>query len=152
MANTVVEVIVCLEGTEIIAAYLAAELLQGGINARGEIHVVTPVHSVNGNFIFYQNIQEMIFNKNAVLMVATMSTGATVNRALECLSYYGSKLNGVSAIFSAFPEVNKYQVHSLFTSDDIAGYHFYKPSDCDMCKEGRKLDAIINSEGYTQIQ
>ena len=146
-----VDVIVCMEGTEIIAAYLAEELMQGGINSDGGIQILTPVNSTNGNFIFYQNVQEKILNKNVLLMVATMSTGMTVNRALDCLKYYGGKLIGISAIFSAFPEVSDNQVHSLFSCEDIPDYYFYRPSACAICKSGRKLDAIINSEGYTKI-
>ena len=154
ISNTAVDVIVCTEGTEIIAAYLADELLQGGlgaINDGEDICVLTPMHTANGNFIFHQNVQERIFNKNILILVATMSTGTTINRAAECLSYYGGKLVGISAVFSAFPEIAGWEVHSLFTCEDIHGYRFYRPSECGMCAEGRKLDAIINSEGYTKI-
>ena len=154
ISNTAVDVIVCTEGTEIIAAYLADELLQSGlgaINDGGPIYVLTPMHTGNGNFIFHQNVQEKIFNKNVLILVATMSTGSTINRAAECLSYYGGKMVGISAVFSAFPEIAGWEVHSLFTCDDIPGYRFYRPSECGMCEEGRKLDAIINSEGYTKI-
>ena len=152
--NNIIDVIVYLEGTEIIAAYLADELLKPGLsvmNSDSEIRVITPMNSVHGNFIFHENIQEKIKNKNIMLMVASISTGATVKRAMQCIAYYGGNLVGVSAVFSAFPEISHHEVHSLFTYEDIPGYRFYKPSDCDMCKAGNKLDALINSEGYTQI-
>ena len=154
ISSAAVDVIVCTEGTEIIAAYLADELLRSGpgvVNTGGQIYVLTPMHTGNGSFIFHQNVQEKISGKNALILVATMSTGSTVNRAAECLSYYGGNLVGISAVFSAFPEIAGWEVHSLFTCDDIPGYRFYKPSECGMCEEGLKLDAIINSEGYTKI-
>jgi len=154
LANNIVDVIVCMEGTEIIAAYLADELLQPGLtvmNEGDEIYVFTPMNTSHGHFIFHDNVQKKVYNKNVVLMVASMSTGATVNRALEFLTYYGANLIGISAVFSAFPEIGGRQVHSLFTCDDIPDYYFYRPSVCSMCREGRKLDAIINSEGYTKI-
>ncbi|MCL2814101.1 MAG: hypothetical protein FWD23_05825 [Oscillospiraceae bacterium] len=154
LTNTLVNVIIYMEGTEIIAAYLADELLQAGpgvINDGGEIYVITPISSSTGHFIFHENVQEKIFNKNILLIVASTSTGATINRAVECLAYYGGRLVGISAIFSAIPEIEGWKVHSLFTCDDIPAYKFYKPFECEMCEKGRKLDAIINSEGYTKI-
>jgi len=154
LSNNIVDVIVCMEGTEIIAAYLADELLQPGptvMNEGREIYVVTPINSATGHFIFHQNVQEKIFNKNVLLMVASASTGKTINRAVECLSYYGGHLVGISAVFSAVSELDGWEVRSLFTCDDIPDYKFYRTSQCEMCQKGRKLDAIINSEGYTKI-
>ena len=154
ISNTAVDVIVCAEGTEIIAAYLANELLQTGLSVMEtdpDIHILTPMHTSGGNFIFHQNVQEKIINMNTVILVATASSGSTINRAVECLSYYGGRLAGIAAVFSAFPEIAGCEVNSLFASEDIPGYHFYRPSECGMCREGRKLDAIINSEGYTKI-
>lgn len=154
-ASTMVDTIVYLEGTEIIATYLAEELIQAGIgsmiNENHEIYVITPMNSTSGHFIFHQNVQKRIWNKNVLLLVASMSTGKTVNRALECISYYGGNLAGISAIFSAFPEMGGREVHALFTNEDIPDYRFANLPECIMCKDGRKLDAIINSEGYTKI-
>jgi len=154
LADKNVDVIVCMEGTEIIAAYLADELVKTGptgTDGGREIYVLTPMNSAHGHFIFHENVQKKIFNKNVVIMVASVSTGATINRAVECLSYYGGKLIGISSIFSTITELENWKVHSLFTCDDIPDYYFYRPSECAMCKEGNKLDAIINSEGYTKI-
>ena len=154
LSNTLVDVIVYMDGTEILAAYLADELLQSGlgvVNAGSEIYLVTPMLTTDGRFIFHENVQEKIQNKNVVLMVASMTAGATASRVLECLDYYGSKLVGISAIFSMSPEVDGREINSLFTHDDIPDYRFYKPSECEMCKEGRKIDAFMNSEGYTKI-
>jgi len=154
-ATTVVDVIVCLEGTEIIAAYLADELLLEGIdvmNAGGEIHVVSPMVSPDGHFIFHENIQKIIRDRNVILLVATISSGVHVCRAMECISYYGGRLIGVSAVFSAFPKVCGMDVCSLFSGEDVPGYQFFAPAECKMCRDGKALDAIIDSEGYTKVQ
>ena len=154
LSNTQVDVIVYMDGTEILAAYMADELLHeglGAVNAGSDIYLVTPMFTTDGRFIFHENVQEKILNKNVVLMVASMTAGATVNRILECLDYYGCKLVGISAVFSIAPEVDGRVIHSLFTHDDIPDYHFYKPSECEMCKQGIKLDAFMNSEGFTKI-
>ena len=153
-ASTDVNVIVYMDGTEILAAYLADELLQAGLavmNEGEEILLVTPMISADGHFIFHQSVREKIKDKNVVLMVASMSTGATADQVLECLSYYGCKLVGISAVFSAFPQVGGRQIHSLFDCNDIPDYHFFSPSECVMCNEGKKIDAIINSDGYTKL-
>jgi len=154
LANTLVDVIVHMDGTEVLAAYLAEELLQPGsgvMNEGGEIYIVTPMIRADGRFIFHQSVREKLVNKNVVLMVASMSTGATANKVLECLTYYGCKLVGISAVFSAVPEVDGLKIHSLFSTEEIPDYRFCVPSECEMCKEGRKLDAVFNSEGYTEL-
>jgi len=154
LTSTRVDVIVYMDGTEILAAYLADQLLQAGLgvmNEGEEIHLVTPMHGSDGHFIFHQSVREKIRDKNVVLMVASMSTGATAEQVVECLNYYGCKLVGISAVFSAFPQVGGRDVYSLFDCKDIPDYHFYSLSECVMCKEGKKIDAIINSEGYTKL-
>ncbi len=154
LASILVDTIVCMEGMEVIGAYMAEELLQEGIsviNSGSEIHVVTPMSNVNGNLIFQSNIQELILNRNIILLVASISSGRTISSALECLSYYGGELAGISALFNAYPDKSGKEIYSMFTNEDIPGYQIFSPGECSMCKEGRKLDAIITSEGYTEI-
>jgi orotate phosphoribosyltransferase len=152
--STFVDAIVYMDNTEILAAFLADELLQAGMrvmNEGSEILLLTPMVSADGHFIFHQNVREKIKNKNVVLMVASLSTGATLNRVQECLDYYDCKLAGISAIFSVYPELDGREIHSLFDCADIPDYHFYKPSECKMCQERIKIDALISSEGYTKF-
>jgi orotate phosphoribosyltransferase len=154
LKNTIVDTIVCIEGTEVIGAYLAEKLIREGtamINSGRDIHVVTPKSNVNRQLTFQHNIQKIIFNKNVILLVSSISSGITLNSALECLSYYGGVLVGVSALFNAYPDKQEYNVNSLFTSKDISGYQLFSPGECTMCKGGRKLDAIIVHDGYIRM-
>ena len=154
LSTTLVDTIVCMEGTEVIGAYMAEELLQEGtsvINSGRKIHVVTPINNVNRQLIFHSNTQELIDERNVIVLVSSISSGITLKSALECLSYYNGKIVGVSALFNAFPEKSEQEIHSLFTSEDIPEYKTFRPNKCEMCKAGRKLDAIIMPGGYTKI-
>lgn len=148
---TLVDTIVCMERTEVIGAYLAQELMQKGtpaISSSRDIHIITPLCNVNRNLTFKSNIQDLICNRNIILLISSVSSGITLNSALECLAYYGARLIGISALFNARPEKHKQGIRSLFTNNDIPGYGTYKQSDCPMCAAGHKLDAIIVQDGY----
>lgn len=154
LSTTPVDTIVCMEGTDVIGAYMAEELSRQGtsvLNAGKEIHVVTPINNVNKQLIFKSNTQELIDEKNIILLVSSVSSGITIKSALECLSYYNGRAVGISALFNAFPKESAREIHSLFTSEDFLDYKMLKPDECDKCKEGRKLDAIIMQGGYTRI-
>ena len=155
LSNTLVDTIVCMERTEVIGAFLAQELLQHGvsvINSGADIYVVKPINNTNGNFIFQDNMTKWIADKNIILLVASISSGRTVSTAIDCIGYYGGRLAGISALFmTASHDELKQDVHALFTSDDIPGYKMFSTAECGLCKAGIKLDAIINSDGYTKI-
>lgn len=58
----------------------------------------------------------------------------------------------ISALFAADPKACVYyDIHTIFTQEDIPGYHFARPSDCAQCQAGEPLDAIVNSGGYTVL-
>ncbi|NLP35356.1 MAG: hypothetical protein GX359_09240 [Clostridiales bacterium] len=154
LTSTLVDTIVCMEGTEVIGAYMAEELLQEGtsvINSGRDIHVVTPINNVNRNLMFQSNMHELIYNRNIILLISSISSGTTLNSALECLSYYGGILVGISAIFNASPQKFEQEINSVFTCEDIPDYRIYNSNECPMCKEGKKLDAIIVHDGYIKI-
>lgn len=154
LSSTIVDTIVCMERTEVIGAYLAEELLRAGtavMNEDREIHVITPINNTNGNFVFQDNMVNLIAGKNIILLFASISSGRTLNNTIECLAYYGGKLVGISSLFVASPKTQQHEIHHLFTADDIPGYGIFATSECVLCKAGVKLDAIINSEGYTKI-
>jgi orotate phosphoribosyltransferase len=154
LTSTMVETIVCMERTEVVGAYLAEELLQEGmsvVNSSGVIHVVTPINSHNRTLVFQDSTIEWISNRNILLLVASLSSGRTVKSALDCLEYYNGNVVGISSLFLASHEKQVKEVHALFTSEDVQDYRLYSSSECEMCAAGKKLDAIISSEGYTKI-
>lgn len=154
MASTIVDTIVCMDGTEVIGAYLADALTDNGIismNQHQTIYIMTPeVHS-SGQLIFRDNLQPMIKDKNVLLLLASATTGKTIKQSIDCIEYYGGSISGISAIFSATDSVAGHEVHALFTTDDIPDYATFPSDQCPMCREGRKIEAIVNSYGYSML-
>ena len=151
---TPIDTIICMDGSEIIGGFLARELTKTAalsINSGKDISIVTPEFNGNGQIIFRDNTQPMIWNRSVLLLVASATTGKTINRCLECIKYYGGKVSGIAAIFSAISEKQEIKIDALFTSDDLPDYHSYNFTDCPDCKEHRKIDAIVNSYGYSKI-
>lgn len=145
-----IDTVICMDGCEIIGAFLA-EKLAGADEANTDINVVTPEFNSNGQLIFRDNLQKMIWGKNILLLVASATTGKTINRSLECIKYYGGKVIGISAIFSAIREMGGVKINSVFTSEDLPNYNTYGFQECPFCKERQKIDAIVNSYGYSKI-
>lgn len=153
-STTYIDTIVCMDGCEMIGAYLADELTRNGImsiNQHQTMYVVSPEIHTGGQLIFRDNMQAMIKGKHVLLVLATATTGITVKRAAECIDYYGGTLEGVSALFSATKEINGIEIDSLFTPDDIPDYQTYHATECPFCKAGSRIDAIVNSYGYSRM-
>lgn len=146
-----IETIICLEGTEIIGAFLAEYLSQNGMNQGQDINLVTPELNAVNQLIFRDNTQKKIWGKKVLLLISSASTGKTINRAVDCLQYYNGSLIGVASIFSAIREIHGVKVKAVFTDNDLPHYETYTPSQCPMCKAGQKVDALINSFGYSKL-
>ncbi len=153
--NTIVDTIVCLDGTEVIGAFLAEKLTEKGFfshNMHKSIYIVTPEIDSDGQMFFRKNIQPMIRDRNVIILMASVTTGITINRGWECIEFYGGKLAGISSIFSAISEYGHMPVNSLFTTSDIPNYHTYKKSECPYCKDGQRIEALVNGYGYSELK
>ena len=152
--DTAVDTIVCLEGTQVIGSFLAQELTGAGVlsmNAHKTIYIVTPEYNSNSQMVFKENILPMIRGKNVILLTASVTTGLALNKGIESVLYYGGVLRGITAIFSVLEEMNGYKITSIFNKKDVPDYAFYDYRDCPFCKQGRKLEALVNSYGYTNL-
>lgn len=154
ISTTIVDTIICMDGCEVIGAYLAEQLTRAGImsmNAHETIYIVTPEFNTSGQIIFRENTQPMIRGKNVLLLLATATTGKTVARALDAIHYYNGNIVGVSAIFSAASKVYNVPINAIFTTADIPDYRTYLPESCSLCKDGKTVDAIANGFGYSRL-
>lgn len=152
--DTIVDTIVCLEGTQVIGSFLAEELTGAGVlsmNAHKTIYIVTPEYNSNSQMIFKENILPMIRGKNVIILTASVTTGLALNKAIESIQYYGGTLRGITAIFSAMEEVSGFRITSIFGRKDLPEYAYFDYRTCPLCREGKKLDALVNAYGYTQL-
>ena len=149
-----VDTVVCLDGSEVIGAFLARHLAQKGlmsVNQNKSINVVTPEYDSNGQLIFRDNLIPMVAGREALILISTVNSGKTARRSLECLEYYGANVQGIAAVFSVPDEVEGIPVYSLFTPADIPGYGTYSHKECPMCRAGRGIDALTNNYGFSKL-
>ena len=148
--DTPVDTILCLDGTAVLGTCVAEELTKSGfstINQHQTIYVLEPEYNANSQIIFRDNIK----GKTVLILMASVTTGFTARRSIEAIGYYGGRVAGVAAIYRAVDEVGGYPVRSVFSIDDLPEYRSYDYRDCPYCKAGQKLDALVNSFGYSEI-
>lgn len=148
------DTVVCLDGSEVIGAFLARNLSRKDIfavNSSKNINIVTPEYDSNGQLIFRENLIPMVSDRENLLLISTVNSGKTARRALQCIKYYGGRVRGIAAVFSVLDAVDGVPVYSLFTPKDIPGYQTWHFQDCPLCREGRKIDGLSNSYGFSKL-
>ena len=93
----------------------------------------------------------MVNKKHILLLLATATTGHTIEKALECIEYYGGMIEGISAIFTATDEVDGHTINGIFHAKDIENYKSYPSHDCPLCNGNIRLNGIVSSTGFTMI-
>lgn len=152
--NTVVDTIICLNSCEVIGAYLAQELSKSGImcmNAHKTIYITSPEQDINGQMIFRDNAKIMVEGKNVLILSTSITTGVTLDKAIDSVEYYGGTVRGIASIFSFISKARGIEVSSIFDAKDMTGYASYDARVCPMCKEKQKIDAIVNGFGYSRM-
>ena len=152
--STPVDTIVCMDGLEVVGAFLAEELSKAGVlsmNAHQTIYVISPECNSAGHMLFRDNYHMMIKGKNILILNGSVTTGGTLNRTIDTIIYYGGKIRGITAIFCAVAKIADMPVLSIFTQQDIPNYETYHSHDCPLCKNKQKIDAIVSSYGYSKI-
>ena len=152
--HLMLDTILCMDGTRVIGTCLAQKLTQGGfrsINAGKEIYVLRENVGTSGKLIFRDNARFMLEGKNVLLLLASVTTGGTVRKGIECVQYYKGNVAGIAAIYSYQKEIDGIPVVSLFDTNDISDYASYLPEECPMCREKRELDAVVDKYGYSAL-
>ena len=152
--TTIIDTIICLDGTEVIGAFVAQELSDASfmnLNSHQTIYILTPEFIGNGQMVFRDNTSPMIKNKHVLILAASVTTGKTALAAIDAINYYGGHIVGVSSIFATVSECDGVPVTSIFNPNDLEDYQSYKPHRCPMCQSGEKLEALVNSYGYSKL-
>ena len=152
--DTPVDTVLCLDGTAVLGTCVAEELTKSGfrtINQHQTIYIAEPEYNSNSQIIFRDNIKPMIQGKTVLILMASVSTGYTALKAMEAIKYYGGRVAGVAAIYRAVDEISGYPVHSIYSIHDIPDYESYDYRECPYCKKGVRIDALVNSFGYSAL-
>lgn len=147
--GTPVDTIISLERMKMVGAFMAHYLSHAGLNVRQDIAVISP-EITDEKMILRDNFLPYVKNRHVLLLTASATTGKTVNSGIEGISYYGGTPVGAATVFGgrfdcAVPVVK------LFGVEDIRDYISYSPQDCPLCRNGVKVDAVVNSYGYSKI-
>ncbi len=152
--NTIVDTILCVDGTEVIGACIADELTKAdfvNMNAHQTIYVISPEYTAGGQIMFRDNLTPMVAGKHILVLSASVTTGKTAQAAIEAVSYYGGRVVGVSAIFATVDNCDGYPVTSIFNPNNLENYQSYNSHNCPLCKSGHKIEALVNSFGYSKL-
>jgi orotate phosphoribosyltransferase len=153
-STMMVDTILCMDGTRVIGTCLARQLAQssyGSVNAGKEIYLLRENVSSDGKLIFRDNARFMLEGKNVLILLASITTGSTVEKGMRCVRYYGGNVAGVASIYSHLKEVEGVPVESLFNTADLPDYASYSPDACPLCKQGLEVDAVVDTFGYSKL-
>lgn len=149
LGATPVDTIITLERMKMVGAFIAHYLSHTYINKGQDIAVISPEIS-NDKLLLRDNFLSYVKGKNVMLLTASATTGKDANSVVEGISYYGGIPVAVVSVFGgdfACPV----PVYRLFGLEDIPDYSSNSPVDCPLCRQGVKVDAVINSYGYSKI-
>lgn len=149
-----IDTVLCLYETQALGAYLAHEISRPSMltpNPDQDVFVVGSEYDAAGNLIFRDNLRRMINGKDVLILISCITSGRTVERAMESVQYYGGRVAGVSAVFSAIDSIEGVHVNTIFNKDDVPGYAAYPAHNCPLCQAGMPVDAISNGYGYSKM-
>ena len=155
LASDVVDTILCLNGTEVVGAYMANKLTKAGMisaNRHQTIYITSPEYNTSGQMMFRENNQHMIKGKKVLVLIDTATTGSTLKSAIGSIKFYGGTTVGISAIFSVASRIEDIPIRALYTTKDLPDYASYRADSCPLCQANVAVDAICNGFGYSTVQ
>lgn len=151
--DKVIDTILCLDEMQVIGTCMAQKLTSAGfmsLNDGRAINILTPEKISAGRFIFREETIQMIAGQNVLILTSSVATGRTTSVAMEAVRYYGGQVAGLAAIYSAVDECDGVPVCSAFDANDLDGYYCVPAHECPLCKEGKNVDGVVSSYGFSQ--
>lgn len=146
---TPVDTIITLDRMKMVGAFLAHYLSNSHINKDQDIAVISPEIS-NDKLLLRDNFLPYVKGKRVMLLTASATTGKDVKSVVEGITYYGGMPVAVANVFGGEFECSV-PVIKLFGVEDVPDYSSYTAAECPLCRTGIKVDAVVNSYGYSKI-
>lgn len=147
--GTPVDTIISLDRMKMVGSFMAEELSHSQMSKNQNIAVITP-EITNEKLILRDNFLPYIKYRHVLLLTASATTGKDVNSVVEGIRFYGGTPVGAAMVFGGEFDCSVHTV-KLFGLEDIPDYSSYAPVDCPLCKGGVKVDAVVNSYGYSKF-
>ncbi|MCR5688555.1 MAG: orotate phosphoribosyltransferase [Lachnospiraceae bacterium] len=155
LASEVIDTILCINGTEVVGAYMANKLTKAGMisaNRHKTIYITSPENNIIGQMMFRENNQHMIKGKQVLVLIDAATTGSTLKSAISSIRFYGGTPVGISAIFSVATQIENIPIRSLYSTKNLPDYASYRSDSCPLCAKNIPIDAICNGFGYSTVQ
>ncbi len=150
--DVTVDTIITLERMKMVGAFMAEEFTAGpGLNMHQEIAVISPEFTADEKLILRDNLVPYVKNRHVLILAATATTGITAMGAIRGIRYYDGDPVGLATVFGGNFEIPGVPVKRIIGTEDLKGYASYRPGECPLCQSGVKIDALINSYGYSKI-
>ena len=147
-----VDTVITLERTKMVGAFLAEEFSSSaGVNMNQEIAVISPEITADGLLLLRDNMIPYVKGKHVLILTATATTGITAMNAVRGIRYYGGDPAGVATVFGGKFEIPGVPVIRLVGVEDLPDYASYSSSECPLCRSGERIEALINSYGYSKM-
>lgn len=152
LSDVAVDTIITLERTKMIGAFIADAFANGtGMNMNQEIAVISPEFTADDKLILRDNLLPYVRRRRVLLLTATATTGMTAMSAIRGIRYYGGDPVAVATVFGGKFEIPGVPVVRLVGVEDLPDYASYRTGECPLCRKGVKVDALINSYGYSKM-
>lgn len=149
LGSTPVDTIITLDRMKMVGAFLAHYLSHTHINKGQNISVISP-EIAGDKLLLRDNFLPYIKGKRVMLLTASATTGKDVKSVVEGIIYYGGMPVAVANVFGGEFKCNV-PVYKLFGVEDVPDYSSYTAAECPLCRKGVKVDAVVNSYGYSKI-